>query len=160
MSSDDRCRSATPGTLPAAARRRHGRRPARTRLLVVETSRRSPSSLPTTWNGKAYRVATVHDGVAALDALATFRPELVVLDLLLPLKSGWQVLRQMRKHPEPAIAAAPVIVVSALGGERLERELAACGTPHVLGKRSSVLELCELVARLLDPSDRLSPPRV
>jgi len=70
------------------------------------------------------------------------------------------VLRQMRKHPEPAIAAAPVIVVSALGGERLERELAACGTPHVLGKPFSVLELCELVARLLDPSDRLSPPRV
>jgi DNA-binding response OmpR family regulator len=100
-----------------------------------------------------YEVAMVHDGVAASEALSSFRPDLVVLDLLLPLKSGWQVLRQMRGNSDPAIAATPAIVVSALGGERLARELAACGAPHVLGKPFSVMELRDLVARLLDSPD-------
>ncbi len=124
------------------------------RLLVVEDEPAIAELLAYNLTKQGHSVATVHDGVAALEALASFRPDLLVLDLLLPLKSGWQVLRQIRNHPEPAIAKLPVIVVSALAGERLARELAANGAPYLLGKPFSVTELCDLVARLLVDSGR------
>ncbi len=157
MISDDRCplcQGRHGGTLahlrgvaeaPSAAKR----------LLVAEDEPAIAELVAYNLTKQGYAVATVHDGVAALEALASFRPDLLVLDLLLPLKSGWQVLRQIRNHPEPAIAKLPVIVVSALaGGERLARELAASGAPYLLGKPFSVTELCDLVARLLVDSGR------
>jgi DNA-binding response OmpR family regulator len=59
-----------------------------------------------------YRVASVADGAAALRRLAVARPDLVVLDLMLPKVDGLSVLAQLRRT-----ADVPVIVLTARGEE-------------------------------------------
>jgi DNA-binding response OmpR family regulator len=97
-----------------------------------------------------YRVTIAGDGVTALRVLRERPPDLLVLDLLLPLQSGWQVLRALRSQGQPRGSHLPVLIVSALGCERLERQLSVIGAQRVLGKPFSVEELRAIVRELLD----------
>ena len=54
------------------------------------------------------RAITAADGAAALELLQTYRPCLIVLDLLMPVMTGQEMIEAMRKRPE--LAALPVVV--------------------------------------------------
>ncbi|HEX9437705.1 MAG TPA: response regulator, partial [Candidatus Limnocylindria bacterium] len=60
-----------------------------------------------------HQVTEVHDGDAALEAIARDRPDVVVLDLAMPGKDGFTVLRELRDGGEDV----PVIVLTAKGLE-------------------------------------------
>jgi two-component system phosphate regulon response regulator PhoB len=96
-----------------------------------------------------YQTAIASDGVEAVRLINDFCPQLITLDLLLPLQSGWQVLDTIRRHPRKQIATVPVIVLSALSSAKLRNELLRNGVAHCLGKPFSVTELCLLVNSLL-----------
>ena len=65
--------------------------------------------------GGAYQVVAAHNGREALETMRASRPDLVLLDLTMPIQSGEEVLGVMAG--EPALAGIPVIVVSARGPE-------------------------------------------
>jgi CheY-like chemotaxis protein len=48
----------------------------------------------------AHEVELAHDGLAALDAVAAFRPEILFLDIGLPRMSGYEVAQRVRARPE------------------------------------------------------------
>jgi PAS domain S-box-containing protein len=76
-------------------------RPARHRVLVVddnEDAARSLARLLVRFHGQDVRVA--HDGPSALELAATFRPEVVILDIGMPGMDGYEVARRLRSHPE------------------------------------------------------------
>lgn len=54
------------------------------------------------------RAITAADGAAALELLRTYRPCLIILDLLMPVMTGQEMIEAMRKEPE--LAALPVVV--------------------------------------------------
>jgi len=58
-----------------------------------------------------YEVHTALDGLQTLEAIRSVRPDLVILDIMMPFKSGMDVLREMRS--DPAIADIPVILMTA-----------------------------------------------
>lgn len=62
---------------------------------------------------EGHAVETAADGYEALDALATGRPDLVVLDIMMPGMDGWDVLSAMRA--DPATANIPVVMLTARG---------------------------------------------
>jgi len=64
-----------------------------------------------TSNGRSYRLMRASDGQRALEILRTRRPDLLLLDLVMPGVDGYQVLAEMRH--EPPLAATPVITISA-----------------------------------------------
>ena len=64
--------------------------------------------------GAGYDVAVAQDGVQALERIEFFRPELMLLDLLLPKKNGFEVLEAVRKSSDPQIANMSVLVFSNL----------------------------------------------
>jgi CheY-like chemotaxis protein len=117
------------------------------RILVAEDEPSVASLITYNLEQDGYRVTVAGDGEEALRALVSSPPELLVLDLLLPLRSGWQVLREMRTRR--GLADLPVLVVSALACERLGRQLAALGAQAVIGKPFSVQELRDTVRRLI-----------
>lgn len=120
------------------------------RILIVEDELSISNLISYNLQQAGYRVATAYDGVEAIRLVEDFCPHLVTLDLLLPLRSGWQVLDAIRRHPRRSIATVPVIVLSALGSPKLQSELLSNGVAHCLGKPFSVTELCLLVHSLLD----------
>jgi len=119
------------------------------RILVIEDELSISDLIAYNLQKAGYQIATAYDGVEAIQVVEDFCPHLVTLDLLLPLRSGWQVLDAIRRHPRKSVAALPVIVVSALGSPKLQSELLRNGVAHCLGKPFSVTELCLLVHTLL-----------
>jgi DNA-binding response OmpR family regulator len=143
MDSDDRC--------PICNRdHRAGGLGIPPHILVVEDDPSIARLIAYNLGRDGHRLTLVGDGAVALRALRELPVDLVILDLLLPLRSGWQVLRELRR--DPRLATLPVLVVSALGCDRLKRELEGSGAQHVLGKPFSVAELRETVRSLLDAS--------
>ena len=119
------------------------------KILVAEDEPAVASLIAYNLEQDGYRVTIAEDGEEALRSLRAAPPELLVLDLLLPLRSGWQVLREIRTRRELGLSEIPVLVVSALACDRLERQLAAMGAQVVIGKPFSVQGLRDTVRRLI-----------
>jgi two-component system, OmpR family, phosphate regulon response regulator PhoB len=82
-------------------------------VLVVDDEPMVREVITTYLERDGYRVASVADGAAALRWLEAGRPDLVILDLMLPTVDGLSVLAQLRK----TVDSLPVIVVTARGEE-------------------------------------------
>jgi DNA-binding response OmpR family regulator len=82
-------------------------------ILVVDDDAKIVRLVRTYLEREGYRVVTAADGPAALDAIETHQPALVVLDLMLPELDGRAVIRAVRRDEEAA--ATPILVLSARG---------------------------------------------
>jgi twitching motility two-component system response regulator PilH len=81
-------------------------------ILIVEDSRFLRIANERALVGAGYNVITADDGEAGLRLARERKPDLVILDLMLPKLPGREVLRELRTHPETA--AIPVMIVSSL----------------------------------------------
>ena len=84
-------------------------------VMVIEDEKEIRDLLKYNLEKAGYRVAAFDDGEAGLEQLFASRPDLVVLDLMLPGRNGLEILREVRG--EPATADLPVMVLSARGAE-------------------------------------------
>jgi PAS domain S-box-containing protein len=96
---------ATEGAGPAPEE--NGGRPL---SLVVEDYPPTRKLLLDWLAGVGHRTAWAADGEAGVDLARRLRPQLLVLDLMLPKRGGWQVLSELKSKPETA--SIPVVVVS------------------------------------------------
>jgi DNA-binding response OmpR family regulator len=88
--------------------------PARTKVLLVEDDDATCTLYATALRMDGFVVRTASDGLAALQTLEVFEPDVVILDLKLPIASGFEVLHELRaSHTRMTL---PVIAVS--GNER------------------------------------------
>ncbi|MGB8622084.1 MAG: response regulator, partial [Paracoccaceae bacterium] len=84
------------------------------KILCVEDEPHLRADLAEELEAAGYDVCTAADGRAALEAVETFRPDLVLCDIILPHLGGHEVLEQVRRtHPD--MADMPVIFLTALG---------------------------------------------
>jgi DNA-binding response OmpR family regulator len=125
--------------------------------LVVEDDAAIATLIAYNLERSGYRVTIAPDGVEALRRLRQSAPDLVVLDLLLPLRSGWQVLREMRAGPA-RLASVPVLLVTALACERLAGDLPRLGAQRLLGKPFAVDELCQAARELIEGHQEAAAP--
>ena len=82
------------------------------RLLVVDDDRETREALRTALEDEGYTVAVAANGAEAMAKLEERPPRLVLLDLMMPIVDGWEVLDRMRANP--ALAGVPVCVCTAL----------------------------------------------
>ena len=109
-----------------------------THVLVVEDDPSVRGLLHTLLSAEGYDVATASDGLAGLVKATASKPQLVLLDLMMPDLGGVRVLEELRDDPE--LADIPVIVVTgkvdAVPGMR-----ALLGDDNVFVKPFAVAEL-------------------
>ncbi|MFO1475146.1 MAG: response regulator [Verrucomicrobiota bacterium] len=95
-----------------------------------------------------HEVATAEDGLEAMKQIPVFRPDLVVLDLMIPKLSGIDVLKYIRQHPD--FNRLPVVVFTNAFLNKLWEELTALGVQEMLLKSSSTPpQLIAAIARIL-----------
>lgn len=82
-----------------------------TRILLVEDDRSLRDTLADVLLDEGYEVAAAANGREALDRLAASQPDLILLDLVMPVMDGWAFREEQRKTPE--LAAIPTVVLSA-----------------------------------------------
>jgi CheY-like chemotaxis protein len=93
-------------------------------------------------------VIPARTGKQALDFLSNdprSPPDMVILDLMMPLVTGWQVLEVIQR--DPVLAAVPVVVLTAATQDR------PSGVAALLQKPFEVDDLLETIQRLLQPAD-------
>ena len=83
---------------------------ADTTILVVDDSPTDVRLLSSTLQGGGYRIITAADGDEAINKARQERPRLIVLDVLLPKKNGFQVCRDLKTSAETR--HIPVILIS------------------------------------------------
>ncbi len=72
---------------------------AKCRVLIVDDNEDSANSLALMLQIMGYQTRTAHDGLAAVEAAASFRPAVVLLDIGLPKLSGYEACRRIREQP-------------------------------------------------------------
>ncbi len=88
-----------------------------------------------------------HDGKQAWEGFREQKPELVILDVMMPELTGFEVLKKIRAEPEAA--SIPVIMLSAKGQEADVRQGRALGATEYIVKPFRPAELLACVERLL-----------
>jgi len=118
------------------------------RVLVVEDDRGIRDVLAAVLADEGYDVRQAANGREALAVLERWRPDAILLDLMMPVMDGWTFRREQRHRP--AVAEVPVIVLSAVRDPRREaQELGAAG---VLAKPFALTDVLETVGRILGGS--------
>lgn len=91
------------------------------RVLLIEDEPNIIEAIRFILSRDGWRVDTHSDGATALSAVAHRRPDIVILDVMLPNRSGYDILRDIRNDPETA--DLPVLMLTARG-QKADRELA------------------------------------
>lgn len=103
-----------------------------------------------------FHVLVAEDGVAAIKLVQEFKPDLVVLDLIIPKLSGSDVLKFIRQHQE--LKAVPVVVFSNAFMTKSWEQIAILGVQETLLKSAaSPPQLIEVISRILERSSAPAP---
>jgi two-component system, cell cycle response regulator DivK len=96
------------------------------RILVVEDQPDNRRILHDLLTSAGYEIIQADDGEEALAAVARDRPDLILMDIQLPLLDGYEVTRRIKA--DPALRAIPIIVVTsyALSGDENKARAAGC----------------------------------
>ncbi|RLB58833.1 MAG: two-component system response regulator [Deltaproteobacteria bacterium] len=94
------------------------------------------------------RLITAADGNDALDKLRREKPDLLILDVMMPGKSGWEVMRELRQ--DEALKGTRVLMLTAIGQNVNEATSPLIGADDYLDKPFNFDELAERVRSLLD----------
>jgi DNA-binding response OmpR family regulator len=117
------------------------------RVLVIEDEPNIIEALSFILSRDGWTVHTHSDGVNANERIRATPPDLVILDVMLPGKSGFDILRDLRADPE--MQALPVLMLTARGQNR-DRELAEkLGVNRFITKPFSNAEVIENVRALV-----------
>ena len=108
-------------------------------LLVVDDDPEIRESLRSAFEDEGYRVRTASDGLEALEVMIGEPPCAIVLDLMMPRMTGWQVLDRMAA--DPVLASVPVCLLTAVP-DALPQTAAS-----VLKKPASLQALLDFVNR-------------
>ncbi|WP_420860671.1 response regulator transcription factor [Algirhabdus cladophorae] len=93
-----------------------------------------------------WRVLSHANGADAMDVIEDRRPDLLILDVMLPNRSGYEILKDLRSQPD--FEALPVLMLTARGQSKDREIAAAAGASHFMTKPFSNAEVLDVVRRL------------
>ena len=102
------------------------------KILIVEDDIILQMAIVKAIEDEGFDVLEAVDGEEALYNIETEKPDLVLLDLLLPKKTGWRVLKEIREHKSEPIRDIPVIVLTAIGEDKSLKECSKYGIDDYL----------------------------
>ena len=121
--------------------------PVKKRVLIAEDEPNIVTSLEFLMSQVGHEFRTAVNGEDALRMAAEFRPDLMLLDVMLPLKSGFDVCRTVRG--DPALKTMKIVMLTAKGRETEVTKGLALGADAYITKPFATRELLDTVKRLL-----------
>jgi DNA-binding response OmpR family regulator len=121
-------------------------------ILLIEDNRDYGATLRSNLEREGYDVAVALTGIDGLDAARRDRPDLIILDLMLPGMSGFTVLQRLRDEGREA----PVLIMTALGTEEEKLRGFGLGADDYVVKPCGLLEILARVKALLKRASGVS----
>ncbi|MHC5114198.1 MAG: response regulator transcription factor [Planctomycetota bacterium] len=122
-------------------------------ILIVDDDEDILGSIDVVMRAEGANTTTVTDGNAAVHMVNTTGPDAVVLDMMLPKRSGFLVLEKIMEAPTPPV----VVMITANQGKRHMAYAKALGVDAYLIKPVSLQRLVDTVVELLDAPDSGDP---
>lgn len=118
------------------------------KILIVEDNADNLALLRMLLEREQYQVVAAYDGRAGLEAAQRQQPDLILLDLDMPVVDGWEMIAELKGHPE--LQRIPIVIVTAhlLPGER--SRVLNQGCDGYVSKPFKLMELTAEIRRVLD----------
>ncbi len=123
------------------------RKDDRPRILVADDDPAILGMVRTSLTNASYHVISAADGQEAIEEAVAQRPALVVLDVMMPKMSGWEVARELRRNP--VTEDIKIVMLTAIGGAVNEMTSPLYGADAYLDKPFELKELERTIAELL-----------
>lgn len=121
------------------------------KILVADDEPNIVISLEYLLKREGYAVIVARDGQETLDAIARELPDLVLLDVMMPKKSGFEVCQEVRANE--ALQATRILMLTAKGRDTDVAKGLALGADAYMTKPFSTRELVEKVAQMVGKSE-------
>jgi DNA-binding response OmpR family regulator len=120
----------------------------RQKILLVEDSKSLQQIYKTKLTLEQFHVITADNGIEAIKILSQEKPDLILLDLMMPLMDGYKVLQVVKT--EPGLAHIPVLVFSAKGQpEEVEKALNLGAAGYIVKATTKPNEVVERIRKTL-----------
>ncbi|HEX6911414.1 MAG TPA: response regulator [Longimicrobium sp.] len=116
-------------------------------ILVVDDNTDNVEILRAFLESRGFTIAEARDGRTALSRMEEVKPDLVLLDVMMPGMDGWEVCRVIKQHPQ--LGDTKVVMVTAKGGFEDKFEGLRSGADDYVVKPVDFKELMEKVERNL-----------
>ena len=117
------------------------------RILVVEDQEDLRGVLRTLLTGSGYEMLEAVDGETGVARAKSDRPDLILMDIQMPVLDGYEATRRIKADPN--LAATPVIAVSSFAMKGDEEKARAAGCDHYVTKPYSPVQLLRIIRGIL-----------
>jgi CheY-like chemotaxis protein len=121
------------------------------RLLLVEDNEMNRDMLSRRLLRQGFEVLIAVDGQQALDMVKQDRPDLILMDLSLPVMDGWEATRRLKQDPETQKIPIIALTAHAMDGDRAQIEATGCNDYDT--KPVELPRLLQKIAQLLRPKE-------
>ncbi|SDH15382.1 response regulator transcription factor [Pelagibacterium luteolum] len=125
-------------------------------VLIAEDEPSILEALDFVLKRAGWSISAVMDGEAVMDAVRREKPRVLVLDIMLPKRSGFEVLKQIRA--DKATSALPVLVLTAKGQQQDRRIAEELGADKFVTKPYSNADVVDAVRVLMGETGAVAAP--
>jgi two-component system, cell cycle response regulator DivK len=123
---------------------------ARKRVLIAEDEPNHRDIIGTILSYGGYEVLEALDGAEAVRIAVERQPDLVLMDVALPVLNGWQATAQIKKHPATACIPVVIVTVHTQDGDLLRSDQSGCDS--YIAKPCEPSSVLAEVARWIGPA--------
>ena len=117
------------------------------RILVVEDQEDLRGVLRDLLSGSGYEMLEAADGQAGVDKAKTEKPDLILMDIQMPIMDGYEATRQIKADPN--LKSIPIVAVSSFAMKGDEEKARASGCDHYVTKPYSPIQLLKVIRGFL-----------
>lgn len=117
------------------------------RILVVEDQEDLRGVLRDLLTGSGYEMLEAADGQAGVEKAAAEKPDLILMDIQMPVLNGYDATRQIKA--DPALTSIPIIAISSFAMQGDEEKARAAGCDQYITKPYSPMQLLRLLRQQL-----------
>jgi CheY-like chemotaxis protein len=118
-----------------------------TRILIVDDEKPIVTLLAQTFEQEGHEVATAKDGIDCMNQMAAFRPDVVVMDIMMPKLDGVDTTRLIRRNPN--YTDTLIVALSARSDEETRERMKKAGANVFMRKPFVIAKLIDRVSSLL-----------
>ncbi len=118
------------------------------KILIIEDDLTLRNVLAEFLEAEGFKVGVASDGEEGLEMIKSFNPDIVLLDIILPKKNGFEVLKEVRNYKEKL--TTPFVLLTNLGSlDDIEKALELGATTYLVKGDYQVKEIVEKIKEIL-----------
>ena len=117
-------------------------------ILLAEDNESNITVVRDFLSSRGYEVSVARDGLEAVEQASALRPDLILMDVQMPLLDGFSAIQRIRGIP--AVAHVPIVALTALAMAGDREKCLAAGADYYLAKPVSLSALAAMIERMLE----------